>query len=147
MSELHEATSRGPMDTDNLELLQRMLLGEATQQIDRPSLLGDEKVILAANPAACKLLDYTLPDLLARGPTDISLLRQDEVERLFEVLRERKQLRGTVWVRQRDGTDLAMEFRAWLVSVADSPAYFAWLRPAVGHIPTAPIVLAEPLFA
>jgi PAS domain-containing protein len=135
------------MDTDNLELLQRMLLGEATQQIDRPSLLGDERVILAANPAACSLLDYTLPDLLARRPTDISLLRQDEVEQVFGVLRERGQLRGTVWLRQRDGTDLAMEFRAWLVSVADAPAWFAWFRPAVGRISSEPIVLAEPLFA
>ena len=135
------------MDTDNLELLQRMLLGEATQQIDRPSLLGDENVILAANPAVCSLLDYTLPDLLTRAPTDICLLRQDEIEQVFGALRERGQLTGTVWLRQRDGTDLAMEFRAWLVSVAESPAWFAWFRPAVGQIPTAPIVLAEPLFA
>jgi PAS domain-containing protein len=135
------------MDTDNLELLQRMLLGEATQQIDRPGLLGDEKVILAANRAACSLLDYTLPDLLARGPTDITLLRQDEVERLFGVLRERGELRGTVWLKERNGTGLAMEFRAWLVSAAGAPAWFALFRPAVGRISSSPIELAEPLFA
>jgi hypothetical protein len=88
-----------------------------------------------------------LPDLLARRPTDISLLRQDEVEQVFSVLRERGQLRGTVWLRQRDGTDLAMEFRAWLVSVAGAPAWFAWFRPAVGWMSSNPIELAEPLFA
>jgi PAS domain-containing protein len=100
------------VETDNLELLQRMLLGEATQQIDRPSLLGDANVILAGNPAACELLDYSLPDLLQRGPTDISRLRQDEVDQVFGILRERRQLTGTVWLKQRDGSDIAMEFRA-----------------------------------
>jgi PAS domain-containing protein len=135
------------MDTNNLELLQRMLLGEATQQIDRPSLLGDDRVILAANPAACELLDYALPDLLQRGPTDITQLRQDEVDKAFDLLRERGQLLGTVWLRQRDGTDLAMEFKAWLVSSGGAPAWFAWFRPAVGEISPEPLVLAEPQFA
>jgi hypothetical protein len=32
------AEVHAPLDTDNLELLQRMLLGEATQQIQRPCL-------------------------------------------------------------------------------------------------------------
>jgi PAS domain-containing protein len=135
------------METDNLELLQRMLLGEATQQIDRPSLLGDANVILAGNPAVCELLDYRLPDLLQRGPTDISRLEQDEVDQVFGILRERRQLTGTVWLKQRDGTGIAMEFKAWLVSVAGAPAWFAWFRPAVGQIPSEPIVLAEPLYA
>jgi PAS domain-containing protein len=101
-------------------------------------------LILAGNPAACELLDYTLPDLLQRGPTDISPLRQDEVDQVFGVLRERGQLMGTVWLRQRDGTELAMEFRAWLVVVAGAAAWFAWFRPAVGHIPAEPLVLTEP---
>jgi PAS domain-containing protein len=135
------------MDTENLELLQRMLLGEATQQIPRPTLLGDQHVILAANPAACRLLDYELHDLLTRGPADITLLAQDEIERLFELLRERRLLTGTVWLRQRDGTDLAMEFGAWLVVVAGAPAWFAWFRPAVGQISSRPVVLAEPALA
>lgn len=52
-----------------------------------------------------------------------------------------------MWLRQRDGTDLAMEFRACLVSVAEAPAWFAWFRPAVGRISSRPIELAEPLFA
>jgi PAS domain-containing protein len=135
------------MDTENLELLQRMLLGEATQQIDRPALVGDAHVILAGNSAACELLDYALPDLLQRGPTDISRLRQDEVDQVFDVLRERGRLTGTVWLRQRDGTEIVMEFRAWLVAVAGAAAWFAWFRPAVGQIPSEPIVLAEPLYA
>jgi PAS domain-containing protein len=135
------------MDTENLELMQRMLLGDATQQIDRPTLLGDEHVILAANPAACALLDYELPDLLERGPTDITRLGQDEVERVFGLLRQRGVLIGTIWLRQRDGTDIAMEFKAWLVTVARGPACFTWLRPAVGRISSEPLVLAEPLHA
>jgi PAS domain-containing protein len=135
------------MDTDNLELLQRMLLGEATQQIERPCLLGDEKVILAANEAACRLLDYPLPDLLARGPADISQLQQDELGRLFDLLRERGRLSGSVWLRQRDGTDLAMEFAAWLVRIAGAPACLTWFRPAVGPISGRPISLAEPVTA
>lgn len=110
-------------------------------------MLGDDQLILAANPAACALLGYSLPDLLDRGPSDITRLKQDEIERIFDVLRERGQLTGTVWLRQRDGTELAMEFRAWLVSVADEPAWFAWLRPAVGQISSAPITLAEPAYA
>lgn len=140
-------SQRAPMPGDNLELLQRMLLGEATLQIGRPTLLGDENVILAANPAACELLDFTLPDLLERKPTDITRLQQDEVDEIFDVLCERGQLTGTVWLRQRDGTELAMEFRVWSVTVADAPAWFAWLRPAVGELPTGPIVIAEPALA
>ena len=133
------------MDTDNLELLQRMLLGEATQQIDRPCLLGDEKVILAANEAACRLLDYSLPELLASRPADISQLREDELGGLFTLLRERGRLAGSVWLRQRNGTDLALEFVAWLVQIADAPACLTWFRPAVGQISGRPISLAEPL--
>jgi hypothetical protein len=66
---------------------------------------------------------------------------------VFGVLRARGQLMGTVWLRQRDGTELAMEFRAWLVVVAGAPAWFAWFRPAVGQIPAEPLVLTEPLYA
>jgi hypothetical protein len=75
------------------------------------------------------------------------LLRQDEVERAFGLLRERGTLTGTVWLRQRDGTDIAMEFKAWLVTIAQAPASLVWLRPAVGRIPVEPLVLAEPLHA
>jgi PAS domain-containing protein len=135
------------MDADNLELLQRMLLGEATQQIDHACLLGDEQVILAANVAACRLLDYSLPELLALGPADITQLRQDELGELCGLLQERGRLRGTVWLKQRDGTDLALEFGTWLVSVADAPAALTWLSPAVGQISAQPITLAEPLVA
>jgi PAS domain-containing protein len=135
------------MDADNLELLQRMLLGEATQQIDHACLLGDEQVILAANPAACRLLDYSLPELLALGPADITQLRQDELGELFGLLQKRGRLKGTVWLRQRDGTDLALEFGSWLVRVADAPAALTWLSPAVGQISAQPITLAEPLVA
>jgi PAS domain-containing protein len=135
------------MDMGDLELLQRMLLGEATQQIDRPGLLGDEKVILAANTAACRLLDYSLPDLLTRCPTDILLLSQDEVEELFGLLSRRGRLTGTVWLRQRDGTDFAMEFSVWLVTVAAAAAWFAVFWPAAGRISSEPIVLAEPALA
>jgi PAS domain-containing protein len=135
------------MDADNLELPQRMLLGEATQHIDHACLLGDERMILAANSAACRLLDYSLPALLALAPAEITQLRPDELGELFGLLRERGRLKGTVWLKQRDGTDLALEFAAWLVQVTDAPAALTWLSPAVGQISAQPITLAEPLVA
>lgn len=128
---------------NNLELFQRMLLGEAADQVDLPILLGDDRAILAANQASCRLLDYPLAELLERGPADITLLQQEDVEKIFAVLLERRRLRGTVWLTQRDGTGLAMEFQAWLVTVANAPAWFAWVRPAVGQISSEPIVVAD----
>ena len=131
---------------NNLELFQRMLLGEAADQVDLPILLGDALAILAANQAACRLLDYPLSELLERGPADITRLQQEDVEKIFDVLLERGRLSGTIWLTQRDGTGLAMEFRAWLVTVAKAPAWFAWVRPAVGQISSEPIVLADTMY-
>lgn len=138
--------SRRETGVNNLELFQRMLLGEAAEQVDLSILVGDNRAILAANQAVCRLLDYPLSELLERGPADITLLQQEEVDKIFSVLLEQGRLRGTVWLTQRDGTGLAMEFQAWLVTVADAHAWFAWVRPAVGQISSQPIVLADTMY-
>jgi PAS domain-containing protein len=138
--------SRAETGVNNLELFQRMLLGEAADQVDLPILLGDSGAILAANQAACRLLDYPLSELLERAPADITRLQQQDVEKLFAVLRGRGRLSGTIWLTQRDGTGLAMEFQVWLVTVAGAPAWFAWLRPAIGQISSEPIVLADTMY-
>lgn len=91
---------------DPLELLLPTLLGDAVRSSPHAVLVSEEDYgrVLAANEAACRLLGYTLEELLEGSPRAWSAADPDVVAHVYERLaRPPASVRSTARLRRKDG--------------------------------------------
>ena len=94
-------------------LVQASLLGEAIDRGPALVLVADEEMNhLAVNQHACDVLGYTREELLTVKVADVA------PDGELAQLRAAPTVAGTARVRRKDGTELALEFRATRTTVA-----------------------------
>ncbi|HEX4929591.1 MAG TPA: PAS domain S-box protein [Gaiellaceae bacterium] len=110
------------------ELVQKSLVGEALEHGPMAIFVADENGrYIAVNAYACKLLGYTRDELLGLHLSEVAV-NPGALEDFDEMRRNRRRA-GTTVLRHRDGSELAMNFRASETTVGGMPLYIGicWL--------------------
>lgn len=88
----------------SIELGHAALIGDALEQSEHAVFLSSEGDgrYLAVNGAACRLTGYERAELLTLTSRDLSARSQEDVDAVYERLRERRFLRGAARIRRAD---------------------------------------------
>ena len=112
-------------------LIQATLLAEALDNGPvAVFVVGDDLRHIAVNQYACTLLNYTREELLSLNTRELTPeLALDE--QLVNALTARR-LEGTTVLRRKDGSEVAIEFRACEAQVAGMPFFVSVGWPVSG---------------
>lgn len=109
-------------------LVQAGLLGEAIDRAPDAVLVADEsRQYLAVNQAACSMLGYTREELLALRTTDVATYPQATSE--YEQMMAYGSYTGTAMLRRKDGSQVAVNYRAHESKLAGMTVYVAVVWP------------------
>jgi PAS domain S-box-containing protein len=75
-------------------------------------LVGDDRRYVMANAAACRLLGYTRPQILALSVEDVATVSAALADRMWQELLRTGDQAGTTRLRRADGAQVEVEFRA-----------------------------------
>ena len=104
------------------ELVQKSLVGEALEHGPMAIFVADDDGrYLAVNAYACDLLGYTRDELLELRVTDVAI--NDRAAADYGELQLRGAHTGLTTLRHRDGSELAMHFRASQTTVGGMLLY------------------------
>jgi PAS domain S-box-containing protein len=113
-------------------LIQATLLAEALDNGPvAVFVVGDDLRHIAVNQYACTLLGYTREELLSFSARELAPeLALDE--QLVNALTTARRLEGTSLLRRKDGSEVAIEFRACEAQVAGMPFFVSVGWPVSG---------------
>lgn len=110
------------------ELVQKSLVGEALENGPVAVFVADDDGrYLAVNSYACGLLGYTREELLALRVTDIAV--NPEASADYGEMQQRGSSTRIATLRHKDGTEIAMHFRAAHTTVGGMPLYIGTCWP------------------
>jgi PAS domain S-box-containing protein len=110
-------------------LIQPTLLGEAAENVPLGIFVADDEMnFVAVNPAGCELLGYTREELLAIKVSDVA--PDPAADENWKTMLARGRLSGRGPMRQKDGTQLCVDFWAYTTRVAQMTVYVAFIRPS-----------------
>jgi PAS domain S-box-containing protein len=102
-------------------LVQRTLLGDALDEMDVAAFVFDEdENYVAVNVAACRLTGYEREELLSLRVRDITSRPARALRHLDEVSRGDR-AGGEATIRRKDGSTVAVSYRAAQTRVAGMP--------------------------
>jgi PAS domain S-box-containing protein len=109
-------------------LVQAGLLGEAIDRAPDAVFVADESMqYLAVNQAACTLLGYTREELLSLRTTDVATY--PEASREYDEMIAYGTRAGTGTLRRKDGSQIAVRYRAHETKLAGMTVYVALIWP------------------
>jgi PAS domain S-box-containing protein len=111
------------------DLIQQNLLGDAIDQAPVAVFVaGEDQRYLAVNAYACELLGYTREELLGLSVTDVAV--DADAAASYEELVRSGVGAGSTTLRRKDGTELAMSFRASVTTVGGIAVFVGVCWPA-----------------
>jgi PAS domain S-box-containing protein len=111
-------------------MLMRTLIGEAVDEARVGVVVYDDNgSYIAANRAMCEVLGYTLDELLALRPVDVSARSEKTVAKGLAALLSDGSASGTARLRRKDGTVVAGRYVAARTTVARLDYYVSIFEP------------------
>jgi PAS domain S-box-containing protein len=111
-------------------LMMRALLGEAVDQAGVGILVYDENGnYLAANKTICAQLGYTVDELLALRPEQLSTKPAKAISRALADIVRRGARSGTAKLRRKDGSIVSGRYVAARTTIAHIDYYISFFEP------------------
>ena len=102
-----------------MELLQETLIGEAAATGSAAVVLTDDDLrYVAANDAACDLLGYSRPELLALEVSDVVLGEPEGLRHASRAVIDGATHHGTARVRRKDGSEVDVAYVSFRGSIS-----------------------------